>query len=479
MLRILVGTYFQETNDFHPNHTIYEDFNVLYGQTMLKDPDGVVKGAIDTLSCRSGLEIIPTYSAAMGAGGTITQECFERISSELLKAISDHNSNIDGVYLNLHGAMAAEIEKDPEGYILQEVREIVGPEIPIVASFDMHGTITRRMLTHMDGCSILHTYPHIDWYETGARAAEVLLRILDGAQPVIASVYTPTMVRGDELKTSGGVHGTFIRYIERLEERDDVLAGGIMLGHPPTDCPEQGSRIILITDKNRILAKKEALYLGETFWQMRSYMQCTMYSVEEGIKIASNAKGPIVFADAADATSSGAPGTSNTILKGLLESNYKGKVLFPICDEPAIKNAMTAGIGQTVTISLGGTKDPRFTPVQITATIEVLGQKDGVPIAVLKCKNIILFVAASGPLLCDRWIFPAFGQDPKDFDIIVKKLPHTPDEWYDDWAERTITLDTPGAASPNIPSLGHQFVTHPIYPLDPKMSFIPEVELYE
>ena len=258
MLRILVGTYFQETNDFHPNHTIYEDFNVLYGQTMLKDPDGVVKGAIDTLSCRSGLEIIPTYSAAMGAGGTITQECFERISSELLKAISDHNSNIDGVYLNLHGAMAAEIEKDPEGYILQEVREIVGPEIPIVASFYMHGTITRRMLTHMDGCSILHTYPHIDWYETGARAAEVLLRILDGAQPVIASVYTPTMVRGDELKTSGGVHGTFIRYIERLEERDDVLAGGIMLGHPPTDCPEQGSRIILITDKNRILAKKEA-----------------------------------------------------------------------------------------------------------------------------------------------------------------------------------------------------------------------------
>ena len=96
-----------------------------------------------------------------------------------------------------------------------------------------------------------------------------------------------------------------------------------------------------------------------------------------------------------------------------------------------------------------------------------------------KCKNIILFVAASGPLLCDRWIFPAFGQDPKDFDIIVKKLPHTPDEWYDDWAERTITLDTPGAASPNIPRLGHQFVTHPIYPLDPKMSFITEVELYE
>ena len=84
----------------------------------------------------------------------------------------------------------------------------------------MHGTVTRRMLRHMQGASILHTYPHIDWYETGERAATMLLSILDGAKPIIASVYTPTMVRGDELKTATGVHGTFIRHLERLEERD-------------------------------------------------------------------------------------------------------------------------------------------------------------------------------------------------------------------------------------------------------------------
>ena len=181
---------------------------------------------------------------------------------------------------------------------------MVGPDVPIVASFDMHGTITRRMLKNMDGCSILHTYPHIDWYETGQRAIYVLLRILDGANPVIPSVYTPTMVRGDELKTATGVHGTFVRHLQRLEERDDVLAGGIMLGHPPTDCPEQGSRIIVITDDNRTLAEKEALRIGQNFWDMRERMQCVLHSVEEGIAIAKKASGAVVFSDAADATSS-------------------------------------------------------------------------------------------------------------------------------------------------------------------------------
>ena len=287
------------------------------------------------------------------------------------------------------------------------------------------------------------------------------------------------MVRGDELKTATGVHGTFIRYLKRLEERDDVLAGGIMLGHPPTDCPEQGSRIILITDGNRALAEKEALHLGQCFWNMRSHMQCVLHSVNDSIQIAEKSEGCVIFADAADATSSGAPGTSNAILKGFLESEYNGNVLFPIRDDVAVEQAMEAGVGQTITIPLGGTRDPRFRPLDVTVTVEVLGRHDDIPIAVLKCRNITIFVAASGPLLCDRWMYPAFGQDPKYFDVIVKKLPHTPDEWYDDWAERTLTIDVPGAASPNVQTLGHQFVTRPIYPLDPDMTFSPEVELYE
>ena len=291
MPKIIVAHYFQETNSFHPNPTTYENFGVTRGEDLIRDGRGVVNGAVDQFAKREDVEIVATYGAGMGAGGTITHECFERISSECLEAIGENSAGADALYFSMHGAMAAEIEKDPEGYMLQEARKILGSDVPIVISLDMHGTVTRRMLRHMQGASILHTYPHIDWYETGERAATMLLSILDGAKPIIASVYTPTMVRGDELKTATGVHGTFIRHLERLEERDDVLAGGIMLGHPPTDCPEQGSRIIIVTDNNRELSEREALRIGQNFWDMRERMQCVLYSVEEAIENAKKANG--------------------------------------------------------------------------------------------------------------------------------------------------------------------------------------------
>ncbi len=478
MRRILIGSFFQETNDFHPNGTVYEDFSVKSGAEMIEHPGEVLSGALDVFRRHSDIEVIPAYGASMGAGGTITDDCFRRITSELLSEIGKHAEMIDGVYLNLHGAMAAETEKDPEGHLLEKIRNLVGPGTPVVPSFDMHGTITRRMLAQMDAATILHTYPHIDWYDTGARAAKVLLRILDGARPIMASVYTPTMVRGDELKTATGVHGTFIRHLERLEQRPDVLAAGIMLGHPPTDCSEQGSRVLVITDDNPELAESEALRIGRNFWDMRERMQCVLHTVDEAIEVARRADGPVILSDAADATSSGAPGTSNTILKGFLGSDYTGRVLIPIRDEPAVRAANEVGIGQPITVPLGGTRDPRFTPVDVIGTVEVLARREGIPIAVITSGNITIFAAATGPVLCDRWMYSDFGQDPKTFDVIVQKLPHTPFEWYDEWAECNITVDVPGAASPNIPTLGHQFVPRPIYPLDPDMDYTPFVETY-
>ena len=208
-------------------------------------------------------------------------------------------------------------------------------------------------------------------------------------------------------------------------------------------------------------------------------MQCVLYSVEEAIENAKKANGSVVFSDAADATSSGAPGTSNDILKGFLKSDYTGRALFPICDEPAVKRAMQAGIGSTITVPLGGTKDSRFTPIDVEVTVEVLSMRGDVPIAVLRAGNITIVAATQGPILCDRWMYTELGQEPKTFDVIIQKLPHTPYEYYDEWAVRNMTIDVPGAASPNIKTLGHEIVPRPIYPLDEGMTFTPEVEVFE
>src|SRR5205823_6341478 len=105
-----------------------------------------------------------------------------------------------GVYFSLHGEMGAEGELDPEGYLLAETRRIVGDKIPIVISLDLHGILTDRMLRQVDGLSIYHTYPHVDFADTGRRAAALLVRLLKGdLRPVIARVVIPALVRGDEL----------------------------------------------------------------------------------------------------------------------------------------------------------------------------------------------------------------------------------------------------------------------------------------
>ena len=190
MSKIVVANCFQETNSFHPNSTTYEHFNVHFGQDLFEADRQDISGALNVFSRQTNIELVPAYGAGMGAGGTITQACFDQIAEECLEAIEKHSTNAEALYFSMHGAMAAEEEKDPEGYLLEETRKILGPNVPIVISLDMHGTVTRRMLQNINGAAILHTYPHIDWYQLGKRAAGMLLRILEGVKPIIASVFT-------------------------------------------------------------------------------------------------------------------------------------------------------------------------------------------------------------------------------------------------------------------------------------------------
>ena len=176
--------------------------------------------------------------------------------------------------MSLHGAMGAEGELDPEGHLLSEIRRMAGPEVAIVISLDLHGILTDRMLRQIDGLAIYHTYPHVDFADTGARAARLLLRLLEGeARPVIARVTMPALVRGDELVTKTGCYGDLIRECQRLERDGSAMAAGIMIGNPFTDVPELCSQVLVMTDGNRELAAREAVRIAKEFWPQRFRMQ--------------------------------------------------------------------------------------------------------------------------------------------------------------------------------------------------------------
>src|ERR1051326_3231196 len=162
--------------------------------------------------------------------------------------------------------MAAVNEEDPEGHLLAEARKILGAKVPIVASFDLHGILTDRMLEHADAIVIYHTYPHVDFFETGQRSARLLLRLLRREiRPVTARVAIPALVRGDELITASGVFGQVVGQARHIEQSPGGLSAGMFIGNPFTDVPDLCCDSVVVTDGDAERAQSEALRLAREF----------------------------------------------------------------------------------------------------------------------------------------------------------------------------------------------------------------------
>lgn len=493
MFKILVAECKQEVSSFNPVESHYEDFTIHPGSELFayhRSIESEINGALQVFAERDDLEVVPVWGGRAISSGPLVQPDFERLAGELLQAVETHKGQVDAFYFSLHGAMAATQELDPEGYLLGEVRRLLGPEIPLVISLDLHGILTQRMLEHCDALTIYHTYPHVDFIDTGERAARLLLRILDGeVRPLIARVVVPALVRGDELKTETGVYGESIRRAQELEQTGAALAAGMMIGNPFTDVPELCSQSVVVTNGDAATAERAAVELAQAFWEKRALMQAPLVEVDQAIVAAQELQGTAIFTDAADATSSGASGDSNAILAALLKAGYAGKVLLPLVDPPAVQRAFEVGVGQRARFSLGGVLDSRFKAVELEATVEMLAngpyyfeswgnEQDAGLTAVLRADQMTIIVVSRPVYLFDRSLFLAHGRDPQRFDLVVVKSPHCQYRFYDAWAAANFNIDVPGSTSANLKSLGHQICQRPMYPLDEGVDFRPAVQTF-
>ena len=491
--RILIAECMQEISSFNPLAGDYDNFYIERGDAMLAQ-DGLntsLGGALAVFR-ETGMAPVLTISARSGSAGILMAKAWQRLADEVLASIAvQAGSGIDGVYFSMHGAMAAEGETDPEGYLLTEVRRMVGPDVPIVISLDLHGILTDRMLKHINGVTVYHTYPHVDFASTGQRAARVLHRLVtEKIRPTIARVVIPALVRGDELITKSGCYGELIREARRLELEGVAMSAGIMIGNPFTDVPELCCQVVVATAGDAAVAEQEALRLAREFWPLRHRMQGKLISLDRAIAQASSIAGPVIFTDAADATSSGATGDSNLIIKGLRDAGYRKRVLAQIVDPGAAAAAHAAGVGATVSVGLGGAIDAgRFSPMPVTARVRLLsdGQArletmktglDAGPTAVLEFDNFTVVVFSKTLSLFDRAMYYANGLNPTDFDLIVVKSPHTEHHMFEAWADANFNVDVPGATSANLKSLGHTICTRPMYPLDADAGFEPRAVIY-
>jgi microcystin degradation protein MlrC len=492
-LRILIAECMQEISSFNPLPSRHADFSIETGADLLANCglNTAICGAMSVFEARPDTAVVPAISARAGSAGTLCPAGWNKLYGQILDALAPHAGHVDAIYFSMHGAMGAQNEADPEGALLESLRDMFGPHLPIVISLDLHGILTDRMAHQIDGLAIYHTYPHVDFADTGRRAAQLLLDIFErDLRPVIARVVVPMLARGDECLTKNGHLGEVIAEARLLERQNKALAAGVMIGNPFTDAPELCTQVIVVTENDDGLARFAAAALAGAMWDARQRYLARLIPLDRAVELAAHDSGPDIFTDAADATSSGASGDSNAIICALLAGGYRGSVLAPLVDPNAASMAHRAGVGATITVPLGGAHDrARFTPLQVTAQVESLsrgrarletsgGLLDAGPTAVLRFENFTVLTMSRAVHLFDRAMYFANGLDPHQFDLTIVKSPHTEFHMYNQWVTRNYNIDGPGATSANLPTLGHQHCARPIYPLELETTFTPSPLIY-
>ena len=251
MPRIAVGGFLHETNTFAPTKATYDDFvhgggwpAMARGADVLKTMRNInvgLAGFVEQAEAR-GWEMVPTISCGASPSAHVTEDAYERIVGAMLDDLKGAGS-IDGIFLDLHGAMVTEHLDDGEGELLRRVRVLMGDAIPIVTSLDLHANVTRQMVDYTNVMIAYRTYPHVDMAATGKRAAEVLHGLLSGERtPHKALDILPFLIPLPWQCTMTEPGGAVYRDLEQIERETGVLLS-FTPGFPAADFPDCGGAI--------------------------------------------------------------------------------------------------------------------------------------------------------------------------------------------------------------------------------------------
>ncbi|MBN1934662.1 MAG: M81 family metallopeptidase [Anaerolineae bacterium] len=487
-MRVLIGSLGHESNTFTPFLTTEADFFARYGDEILNSPHrgGSLGGILDVLSAH-GVELIPSVAAGAMPGGVVERATYEKFKALILEAAHD----VDAVCFALHGAMRAEGLDYAENDLLRDLHAQLGSGVPIVIALDMHANLIKETMQYIDALVAYHRAPHTDAFETGQAAARMLMLILErGIKPAVGFAKLPFLLPGEKAQTAIGAMKTMIERVEALEQEPGILSASLMNGHCWADVPDVGVISVVVTDGDPARAQREADRLAAEFWALRHEFGVGVesYGVREAVGRALAASESTVFlSDSGDNPGAGGATDVPVLLQALIEQGAKSVLFASIWDAEAVRACMQAGVGQTVTLSVGGKIDTRHgTPLQVTGRVRLL--TDGVPyrgglrlpwgrgrfgpVAVLNINGIDLILSSTRLDFGDPLQLRALGLEPLDYRIVVLKRGYltTPFEVI---APRSILAFTPGATNCDVARMTFARVKRPIYPLDPEMDWTP------
>jgi microcystin degradation protein MlrC len=485
--RIAVGQLSQESNSFVSvlaELELFENSYLFEGEDLLALTGSTteVAGFLDVCIAENA-EVVPLLATRSVSGGPLSTACYAELKGRLLDRLRAAGA-LDGVLISLHGSMLAVGEDDPEGDLLAAIRAIVGPETPVVATLDLHGNVTTRMVTNATGIIAYEHYPHDDTRETGQRGAQLLIRTLRGeVRPAMALAKAPILVAGSEGQTSGDgpmVHLT--RRAREVEQEPGVLSISCCHQHPNLDVPGLGCSAIAITDGDPARAEAIALSFAAEFWERRHAFIPAVYSVAEAVEHGRAAGGwPVLLVDNADCAGGGASGDSVALLRELLAFEVPERSYVMVVDPAAAAACHAAGEGADVSFPLGYAIDPVWgEPLPVRGTVERLldgrfvytgGPFGGTetsmgPSAVLPVGPIRVLITSLPTYDWADEQYRAAGLVPAEAGFIGVKNPMNYRYAYRDVAKAAFVVDTPGPTPANITRLPYTRITRPCFPFE-------------
>lgn len=480
-MRIAIAGISHETNTYCRDFTPADAFYQLRGDRLLatRGQESDVGGAVSACDA-AGVEPVPILFASTQPSGTITRDAYDAFKTEILDGLT-RSGQLDGIVLCLHGAGVVDGIDDLEADLAVSVRDLVGPELPITASFDLHGNISQTMADALDGTFACHHYPHVDLHERAAEAVALAVRIArDGLKTYTHVASAPLLLPTTTTYTNPGK-----ARLERMldaERKPGVIDVSWFHGFPYTDVPHVGCYVAVTTENDPELAERIADTLIWELWNDRELFRPDSLSAPEAVSAALQEEAfPVVIHETSDNCGGGAPGDGTHLLRAMLEAKLESACFGFIVDPETAAQAHEAGVGQTIDVMIGGRYDDLHgEPLAARAYVKSLhdgrvimqAMFKGAPInlgpmARLVIDDMDVLIASRRSQTFDPEPFLALGIDVMRYRYVALKSSNHFRAGFQDLAASIITADPPGLTTHHIEVFPRQKCDRALWPIDP------------
>lgn len=490
-MRIAIAGISHETNTYCRAPTFREDFHELRDGRLLAtaDQESDVGGAV--AACLDlGVEPVPLLFVSAQPSGVIDRETYETFREEILDGLAGA-APLTGVVLCLHGAGVVDGIEDLEGDLAGAVRAVVGPDLPVVATFDLHGNVTQAMADALNGVFACHHYPHIDLHERAREAVALVVRIhRDGIRPVTAVTSLPLLMPTTTTFIDPGR-----AWLERMlaaEQEAGVIDVSWFHGFPYTDVAHVGASVVVTTDGSRDQARRLSRELANALWEARRQFEPVSLSAGQAVADAQSlpwqpGDGPIILQETSDNCGGGAPGDGTHLLRAMLDAGLTNACFGFVVDPQTAAAAHAAGTGATIDVLLGGkTDDLHGEPLALRVYVKSLhdgritlqAMFRGAPLNLGPMARLVaedggmeIIVASRRSQTFDPEPFLALGMDVRRYRYVALKSSNHFRAGFQPIASAIVTADPPGLTTHHIEVFPRQRSSRPLWPVDERATF--------